>query len=144
MFRSILFLFSNSLITENLIIFYFFFLQELSWYVKWHRHITTAQKLKFSIKDFFSKCNKIRSFLWIWSHLLKKSLMENFIFWALNFLDSIWFLQKRSEFFLGILSNKQEFLWKAFAIAIFNSINIQLNYYFKIVLSPYWAHVIRR
>ena len=34
----------------------------------------------FSIKDFFSKCDQIHSFLWIWSHLLKKSLMENFIF----------------------------------------------------------------
>ena len=31
----------------------------------------TAQKMKFSIKDFFSKCDP---------HLLKKSLMENFIF----------------------------------------------------------------
>ena len=40
----------------------------------------TAQKMKFSIKDLFSKCNQIRSFPWIWSHLLKKSLMENFIF----------------------------------------------------------------
>ena len=38
--------------------------------------------MKFSIKDFFSKCNQIRSFLRIWSHLLKKSLMENFIFSA--------------------------------------------------------------
>ena len=42
----------------------------------------TAQKMKFSIKDFFSKCNQIRSFLRIWSHLLKKSLMKNFIFSA--------------------------------------------------------------
>ena len=38
--------------------------------------------MKFSIKDFFSKCDKIRSFLRIWSHLLKTSLMENFIFCA--------------------------------------------------------------
>ena len=38
--------------------------------------------MKFSIKDFFSKCNQIRSFLRIWSHLLKKSLMENFTFCA--------------------------------------------------------------
>ena len=44
----------------------------------------TAQKLKFSIKDLFSKCDQIRSFLRIWSHLLKKSLMENFIFWAVH------------------------------------------------------------
>ena len=36
--------------------------------------------MKFSIKDPFSKCDKIRSFLWIWTHLLEKSLMENFIF----------------------------------------------------------------
>ena len=41
---------------------------------------STAQKLKFSVKYFFSKCDQIRSVLRIWSHLLKKSLMENFIF----------------------------------------------------------------
>ena len=35
--------------------------------------------MKFSIKDFFSKCDQIRSFLRIWSHLLKTFLMENFI-----------------------------------------------------------------
>ena len=40
----------------------------------------TAQKMRFSIKDFFSKYDQIRSFLRIWSYLLKKSLMENFIF----------------------------------------------------------------
>ena len=33
------------------------------------------------MKDFFSKCGQIRS-LRIWSHLLKKSLIENFIFSA--------------------------------------------------------------
>ena len=36
--------------------------------------------MKFSIKDFFSKCDQILSILQIWSHLLKKSFMENFIF----------------------------------------------------------------
>ena len=39
--------------------------------------------MKFSIKDSFSKCDQIRRKLRIWSHLLKKSLMENFIFCAL-------------------------------------------------------------
>ena len=43
----------------------------------------TAQKIKFSTTDFSSKCYQIHSFLRIWSHLLKKSLMENFIFCAL-------------------------------------------------------------
>ena len=38
--------------------------------------------MKFSIKDCFSKCDQIRSFPRIWSQLLKKSLMENFIFCA--------------------------------------------------------------
>ena len=42
--------------------------------------INTAQKTKFSIKDFFSKFDQIRSILRIWSHLLMKSLMENFHF----------------------------------------------------------------
>ena len=46
------------------------------------RKYYTAQKMKFSIKDFFSKCDQIRRKLRIWSHLLKKSLMENFTFCA--------------------------------------------------------------
>ena len=46
--------------------------------------LNNAQKMKFSIKDFFSKCDQIRSFLRIWSHLLKKPLMENFIFCAVK------------------------------------------------------------
>ena len=37
---------------------------------------------KFSIKDFFSKYGQIRRKLRIWSHLLKKHSMENFIFCA--------------------------------------------------------------
>ena len=51
--------------------------------------------MKFSIKDFFTKCDQSRSFLdmslhkkrklRIWSHLLKKSLMENFIFCAVKY-----------------------------------------------------------
>ena len=49
------------------------------------RHVIhTAQKMKFSIKDLFSKCDQIRRKLRIWSHLLKKSLMENFIFCAVT------------------------------------------------------------
>ena len=38
--------------------------------VRGYRRVFTAQKMKFSIKDFFS----------IWSHMLMKFLMENFIF----------------------------------------------------------------
>ena len=46
--------------------------------------ILTAQKMKFAIKDFFSKCDQIRSFLRICSHLLKKSLTESFILCAVS------------------------------------------------------------
>ena len=38
--------------------------------------------MKFSIKNFFSKCDQMRRKLQIWSHLPEKSLMENFIFCA--------------------------------------------------------------
>ena len=48
--------------------------------------------------DFFIKCDQIPSFLQIWSHLLKKYLMENLIFCALT----AW---QRTFFFLTLLSN---------------------------------------
>ena len=42
--------------------------------------LDTTQKMKLSIKDLFRTCDQIHSFLRIWSNLLKKSLIENFIF----------------------------------------------------------------
>ena len=56
----------------------------------------TVHKMKIPIKDFFSKSDQIRSFLRIWSHLLKELLMENFIFVQ-------WWIRSRSV--LKILSN---------------------------------------
>ena len=44
----------------------------------------TTQKVKFSIKDFFGICDQICGKLRIWSHLLKKILVESYIFCALN------------------------------------------------------------
>ena len=52
--------------------------------------LCTAQKMKFSIKNFSSKCDQIRRKLRIWSHLLKKSLMENIIFCAVKFVRWGW------------------------------------------------------
>ena len=40
----------------------------------------TAQKMKFSVKDFFSNVTKSAVSLRIWTHLLKKSLVESFNF----------------------------------------------------------------
>ena len=48
----------------------------------WLGSCNTVQKMKFTAEDFFSKCDQIHKKLRIWSHLLKKSLMENFIFCA--------------------------------------------------------------
>ena len=50
--------------------------------------------MKFSIKDFFSNCDQIHSFLRIWPLLLNKSFMENFIFCAV--------ISLRREYFVGI------------------------------------------
>ena len=70
--------------------------------------------MKFSINDFSSKCDQIRSFLRIWSHLLEKSLMENFSFYAvhsnsltLKYLIQVIYLDMK---FCGIL---KELLQKA-------------------------------
>ena len=51
----------------------------------WEVFITDEYVLlakKFSIKDFFSKCDQIHSFPGIPSHLIKKSSMENFVFFV--------------------------------------------------------------
>ena len=45
--------------------------------------------MKFSIKDFFSKCDQIHRKLRILSHLLKKSLMQNFNFCAVTVCSGI-------------------------------------------------------
>ena len=43
------------------------------------QYFTTAQKLKLFIKELVINCDQIRRFLRTWPHLMKKSLMENFI-----------------------------------------------------------------
>ena len=43
--------------------------------------------MNFIIKDFVSKCDQIHRKLRIWSHLLKKSFMENFLCSEYYFVD---------------------------------------------------------
>ena len=45
-------------------------------------HLYAAQKMKFSIKGYFCKCKQICRKLWICSHLLNKSSIENVIFYV--------------------------------------------------------------
>ena len=59
--------------------------------------------MKFFITDFFSKYDQIRTFLRIWSHLLKKSVMENFIFCAVlpisfRFIPMLFYTRKGEVF----------------------------------------------
>ena len=56
------------------------FLRAISQFFETVTLATTTEKMKFPIKDFFSKCDQIRKKLRIWLHLLKESLTENFIF----------------------------------------------------------------
>ena len=64
----------------------------LIWKINLAKHDVNfiTEKIKFSIQGFFSNFVQIRCFLRIWSHLLKKCLMGNFIFCALTFLLKIW------------------------------------------------------
>ena len=59
--------------------------------MKYKDQVSTAQKMKFSIKNFFSKCDQIRRKLQILLHLSKKSLMKYFISCAVQHL----FVQSR-------------------------------------------------
>ena len=68
--------------------------------------IDTAQEMKFSINDFFSKSDQIRRKLQIWSHLLKKSLMENFIFFAV--VSPIFAYLKNQELYELTLNTKKK------------------------------------
>ena len=60
--------------------------------------VFTAQKMKFSIKDFFSKCNQIR-------RKLKKSLTENSIFCAMFILkgEDIFFIRAIIHFMGSVI-----------------------------------------
>ena len=60
----------------------------------------------FSIKDFFSKCDQIRRKLRIWSHSLKKSLMENFNFCAVIMIS------KTCNFPWNIRNKSIDLYWK--------------------------------
>ena len=61
----------------------------------------TAQKMKFSIKNFFSKCDQIYKKQRIRSHLLKKSSLGNFIFCAVNSVSESFIKFNRSSITLS-------------------------------------------
>ena len=64
----------------------------------------TAQKMKFSIRDFFSKCDQIRMKLRIWPHFLKKILDA-----ALHFLCSVKVMYISGYLIRSIMLNNMTF-----------------------------------
>ena len=92
----------------------------------------TAQKVKFSIKDLSSECEKIRSFLRIWSHLLKKSLTKIFTFCTLYVADCqvlptfSWDFSKVSQQLLFLILGNN-ILYKRLQLNYINLIKRNLN-----------------
>ena len=93
----------------------------------------TAQKMKFSIKDFFSKCDQIRMTMRIWSHLLKKSLMENFVICAVLHCVGVYYRLKFSSQGKRILTFNRSKIsnWK-------KSLKLPLHWKFRETWICYW------
>ena len=62
--------------------------------------------MKFSVNNFFSKCERIRIKLQIYSHLLSKSSMENFIFCVVNVIG---FTNESCNFFFKPICQSLEY-----------------------------------
>ena len=93
-------------------------------------NLFTAQKMRFSIKDSFRKCD----FLRIWSHLLKKSLMENFIFCAV-------LVKKTDVKDLSVLRDSEEGSLLECSITVYWGAKNLLNnsaFSLKFVISLFW------
>ena len=69
---------------------------------------TLHTKMKFFIKDFSSKCDQIRIFR-IWSHLLEKSFMENFIFCVVKNTSILPVLCKKEKPFSLFITHKTDY-----------------------------------
>ena len=65
--------------------------------------------------DFFNKCGQIRRKLWIWSHLLKKSLMENFIFCAVDTVQLVFV----AHYYVDNIFIYSVFFWTVFRRRMF-------------------------
>ena len=79
--------------------------------------------MKCSIEDFFNKCDQIYRTLRIWSHLMKKSLMENFVSSAVHFdVKSIITVNKNANKYKVILLTETKM-----------HLTLTLSMYFRVV-----------
>ena len=70
---------------------------DVEWQAEIYFYIVLAQKTKFSIKDFLSKCDQIRRKLRIWWHLMKKPIWKTSFFCVFVRNSSYLFHLKRSK-----------------------------------------------
>ena len=103
--------------------------------------ITTAQKIKLLIMDFFSKYDQIHSFLAIWSNFLKKFLMKIFIFLCsiLSYLlESNSITRRGVSFWLSrkIFQCKCDHAW----VSSYNSMWILVNLLWKVFCLSIGCH----
>ena len=70
-----------------------------------------------SFKGFLSKCDQVRSFLRIWSHLLKKSLMENFNFCVVFINKDV---TTKSEIYSKLIIKIPKYVSDVFVLLIVN------------------------
>ena len=78
-----MYIYPKTFSSENIWVIQFFSFFSTPFVCKISRN-RDSTKNDFHIKDFFSKCEQTCRKLRIWSHLPKKSLMENFIFCAVH------------------------------------------------------------
>ena len=94
--------------------------------------------MKFSIKDFFSKCDQICRTLRIWTHLLKKPLMENFIFsavWDSGLSFKCWLLSIFSSsgvFLANCFHKKQCILFCNLLLYYLISLKMYINFSYSV------------
>ena len=96
--------------------------------------------MKFSITDFFSKRYQIHRKLCIWSHLLKKSVMENFIF-CVVYLTTSWFKEDGLTCSVVASHTIRQLFWKLLKLRLRYKISSskvtvqqQLNLQFQFIL----------
>ena len=91
---------------------------------------STPWKIKLFSKDSSSKCDEIRSFLWVWAHLLKKSSMENFcsVPYACTLSSSIVGLLLHLQFYQKCTPRFWKCGWK---VNMFGQNHVIINYWLK-------------
>ena len=95
-------------------------------------------KIKFSIKDFFSKRNQIRRKLRIWSHLLKKSLMENLVFCAVDRVIQLFSYSKKL-----FSQDKLKHLWCRSFMVPWHEVNYEMRLDLFVFTKKYFVLCLR-